>query len=123
MKKHITLIIFLFGINISMFAQGKISGNLVNNNKPIEFATVTISNLLDSNKVLFYEASDSLGAFSFTNLNYGKYILKVKVVGFLPISKNATINADASVLNFKGINLIEDASELNKVTVTAQKKM
>ena len=123
MKKHITLIIFLFGINISMFAQGKISGNLVNNNKPIEFATVTISNLLDSNKVLFYEASDSLGAFIFTNLNYGKYILKVKVVGFLPISKNATINADASVLNFKDINLIEDASELSKVTVVAQKKL
>jgi outer membrane receptor protein involved in Fe transport len=123
MKKHITLIIFLFGMNISLFAQGKISGNLVNNNKPIEFATVTISNLLDSNKVLFYEASDSLGAFSFTNLNYGKYILKVNVVGFLPISKNATIKADASVLNFKDINLIEDASELSKVTVVAQKKL
>jgi outer membrane receptor protein involved in Fe transport len=123
MNKHITLIIFLFGINISLFAQGKIAGNLVNNNKPVEFATVTISNLLDTNKVLFYEASDSLGAFSFTNLNYGKYLLKIKVVGFLPISKNATINADASVLNFKNINLIEDASELSKVTVVAQKKM
>ena len=110
-------------MNISLFAQGKISGNLVNNNKPIEFATVTISNLLDSNKVLFYEASDSLGAFSFTKLNYGKYILKVNVVGFLPISKNATIKADASVLNFKDINLIEDASELSKVTVVAQKKL
>jgi outer membrane receptor protein involved in Fe transport len=123
MKKQITLIIFLFGISISLFAQGKITGNVVNNNKPVEFATVTISNLLDSNKVLFYEATDSLGAFSFTNLNYGKYILKVKVVGFLPISKNATINADASVLNFKDINLIEDASELSKVTVVAQKKL
>ena len=110
-------------MNISLFAQGKITGNVVSNNKPVEFATVTISNLLDSNKVLFYEASDSLGAFSFTNLNYGKYLLKVKVVGFFPFSKNASINTDNAVLNFKDINLTEDASELSKVTVVAQKKL
>ena len=106
-----------------LLAQGKITGNVVNNNKPVEFATVTISNEQDANKVLFYEATDSLGAFSFTNLNYGTYLLKVKLVGFLPISKNATLNANGSALNFKDLNLIQDASELSKVTVTAQKKM
>ena len=106
-----------------LVAQGKITGNVVNNNKPVEFATVTISNEQDANKVLFYEATDSLGAFSFTNLNYGTYLLKVKLVGFLPISKNATLNANGSALNFKDLNLIQDASELSKVTVTAQKKM
>ncbi len=106
-----------------LVAQGKITGNVVNNNKPVEFATVTISNEQDANKVLFYEATDSLGAFSLTNLNYGTYLLKVKLVGFLPISKTATLNANGSALNFKDLNLIQDASELSKVTVTAQKKM
>ena len=110
-------------MNISLFAQGKITGNVVSNNKPVEFATITISNLLDTNKVLFYEASDSLGVFSFANLNYGKYLLKVKVVGFFPFSKNASINTDNAVLNFNDINLTEDASELSKVTVVAQKKL
>ena len=107
----------------ALLAQGKITGNVVNSAKPIEFATVTISNVQDSNKVLFYEASDSLGKFSFDKLDYGKYLVKIKMVGFLPISKNAVINASNKEVQLKDLNLIEDASELNKVTVTAQKKM
>ena len=63
--KYITFLILLFGFNTVSIAQGTISGNLVNNAKPVEFATITISNLNDSNKVLFYEATDSLGKFSF----------------------------------------------------------
>ena len=110
-------------IQQTLVAQGKITGTVVNNNKPVEFATVTISNVQDTNKVLFYEATDSLGAFSFDKLDYGKYLLKVKLVGYLPITKTAILNANVSALNFKDLNLIEDASELSKVTVTAQKKM
>jgi len=110
-------------IQQALVAQGKISGTVINNNKPVEFATVTISNVQDANKVLFYEATDSLGAFSFSNLNYGTYLLKVKLVGYLPITKTATLNPNGSSLIFNNLNLIEDASELNKVTVTAQKKM
>jgi outer membrane receptor protein involved in Fe transport len=110
-------------IQQALVAQGKITGTVVNNNKPVEFATVTISNVQDANKILFYEATDSIGAFSFSNLIYGTYLLKVKLVGYLPITKTATINPNGSSLIFNNLNLIEDASELNKVTVTAQKKM
>jgi hypothetical protein len=45
------------------------------------------------------------------------------MVGYLPISKNAVINASNKEFQLKDLNLIEDASELNKVTVTSQKKM
>ena len=123
MKIYIAFIILLSGINISLLAQGKITGNIMHNSKPVEFATVTISNLKDSTKVLFYEATDSLGKFSFVNLSYGNYLVKIRMVGFLPISKNATINSDIKAFHFKGLNLIEDASELTKVIVVAQKKM
>jgi len=123
MKKFIAFITLLFVINTSLLAQGKISGNIVYNNKPIEFATVTISNLIDSGKILFYETTDSLGRFSFSNLNDGKYLLKIKLVGFSPITRNATIDALNKQLQLKDLNLIEDASELSKVTVVAQKKM
>ncbi|TRZ82647.1 MAG: TonB-dependent receptor [Sediminibacterium sp.] len=123
MKKYLIILCLNLAIQQTLVAQGKITGNLVNNNKPVEFATVTISNEQDANKVLFYEATDSLGAFSFDKLDYGKYLVKVKLVGFLPISKTAILNANVSALNFKDLNLIEDASELSRVTVTAQKKM
>lgn len=123
MKKYLIILCLNLAIQQTLVAQGKISGTVVNNNKPVEFATVTISNVQDANKVLFYEATDSLGAFSFSNLIYGTYLLKVKLVGYLPITKTATLNANGSSLIFNNLNLIEDASELSKVTVTAQKKM
>ena len=123
MKKYLIILSLNLAIQQVLVAQGKISGNLVSNAKPVEFATVTISNIQDANKVLFYETTDSIGSFSFFNLNYGKYLLKVKLVGFLPITKNVTLNADSAALHFKDLNLIEDASELSKVTVVAQKKM
>jgi len=63
----------------ALLAHGKITGNLVNNAKPVEFATVPISNVQDSNKILFYEATDSLGNFSFDKLDYGKYLVKIKM--------------------------------------------
>lgn len=123
MKKYLIILCLNLAIQQALVAQGKITGTVVNNNKPVEFATVTISNVQDANKILFYEATDSIGAFSFSNLIYGTYLLKVKLVGYLPITKTATINPNGSSLIFNNLNLIEDASELNKVTVTAQKKM
>lgn len=123
MQKHITFIILLLGINISLLAQGKISGNIVNHAKPVEFATVAISNLQDSTKVLFYNTSDSLGRFSFNNLNYGNYLLKIKLVGYLPISKNVAINSRQKEYHLSDLDLSEDNAELSKVTVVAQKKM
>ena len=96
-----------------LLAQGKIAGNVVNNAKAVEFATVTISNVQDSNKVLVYEATDSLGKFSFNKIDYGKYLVKIKIVGFLPISKNASINATNKEFQLNDLNLIEEASELN----------
>jgi len=122
-KKYLIILCLNLAIQQALVAQGKITGNVLNNNKSVEFATVTISNVQDSNKVLLYEATDSLGAFSFSKLNYGSYLVKVKLVGYLPITKTATLNANISALNFKDLNLIEDASALSKVTVTAQKKM
>jgi iron complex outermembrane receptor protein len=112
----------LVGIQEIALAQGKISGNIVNNGKPIEFATVTLSNTQDSTKVLFYEASDSLGQFSFNNLSLGKYKLGVKLVGYQALSRNITLNIDNKEYQIKDLNLVEDKISLSNVIVVAQKK-
>ena len=121
--KNSVLLCCLLIMNTALFAQGKITGNIVHNAKPVEFATVTISLLQDSNKVLFYEATDSLGKFSFDNLQYGKYFVKVKMIGYMAISKNVLLNIDSKIYDLKDLNLIEDVSDLNNVIVVAQKKM
>lgn len=110
-------------MNISLLAQGKISGNVVSHAKPVEFATVVISDLQDSAKVLFYNTSDSLGRFGFNNLHYGNYLVKVKLIGYLPISKNVALSSRLKEYHLSDLNLLEDNTELSKVTVVAQKKM
>ncbi|MEN9382380.1 MAG: hypothetical protein RI940_1263, partial [Bacteroidota bacterium] len=122
MRKYFILF-FLLVINISLNAQGTIKGNIVNNGKALEFVTVTISNVKDSTKVLFYEASDSAGMFHFTNLEYGNYLIKMKLVGYVPIIKNVRLNPEQNEVYLKDLNLLEDNTDLNKVTVVAQKKM
>jgi len=123
MKKYLSILVVLLVINISLAAQGTIKGAIVNNGKALEFVTVTISNVKDSTKVLFYEASDSAGMFHFTNLEYGNYLIKMKLVGYVPIIKNVKLNAELKEVYLKDLNLLEDNTELNKVTVVAQKKM
>ena len=123
MKKYIIIISLLVGIKEIALAQGKIYGNIVNNGKPLEFATVTLSNYQDSSKVLFYEASDSLGQFSFNNLAFGKYKLNLKLVGYLTFSKNVTLSSDSKEYQLKDLNIEENKSELGNVIVVAQKKM
>jgi len=120
--KYIFLAFSLFIIIVSN-AQGKISGNIIHDNKPVEFVTVTISNVKDSTKVLFVEATDSLGVFNFTNLIYGDYFIKIKLVGYLPIVKNVNLSTASKEFHLKDLSLLEDNAELNKVTVVAQKKM
>lgn len=121
--KNSVLLCCLLIMNTALLAQGKITGNIVHNAKPVEFATVTISQLQDSNKVLFYEATDSLGKFSFDDLQFGRYFVKVKMIGYMAISKNVLLNIDSKIYDFKDLNLIEDVSDLNNVIVVAQKKM
>ena len=123
MKKYILILCLFIGIQEIALAQGKIFGNIVNNGKPIEFATVTLSNTQDSTKVLFYEASDSMGLFSFNNLAFGKYKVSVKLVGYLSVSKNVTIGSDNKESQLKDLNIDENKSELGNVIVVAQKKM
>lgn len=102
---------------------GSISGNLVNKNQAIEFASVTLASIQDSNKVLFYEATDTLGKFSFLNLSLGEYILKIKLVGYQPFSVKISLAAEKKEYRLDNFSLLSQDNELSKVIVSAQKKM
>ncbi|MEK0423562.1 MAG: hypothetical protein RLZ95_1472 [Bacteroidota bacterium] len=110
-------------MNISLFAQGKISGNLLGKSKPLEYASVTLSNFEDTSKVLFYETTDSLGQFTFKNLAYGKYYMKFSMIGFIRINKIATLNENNKEVYFKDLILTDDGTDLNEIVVTGKKKL
>lgn len=123
MKNLLFFLCFTIGTSQAIFSQGIISGNIVNKGKPVEFATVTLASNQDATKILFYEASDSLGKFSFSNLAFGTYIIKVKLVGFQSLSKEVNISKENKEYHLNDLMLNEDPSELSKVIVVAQKKM
>ena len=115
--------LFIFQNSISAQNYGKVSGTIKDKQHAIEFASVTISNAVDSLKVLHFEASDSLGHFAFTNLAEGTYVLKVRLVGYKTIAQNFILSKLKSELQFNNLELVTDNIILNEVVVTAQKKM
>jgi len=123
MNKYLILLSLILGMKADLFAQGKISGNVISKNQAIEFASVTIASKKDSTKVLLYEATDSLGKFSFKNLSLGEYVVKISLVGFQSISKTIVLSQEKTEYTFINQTLLNDESDLVKVVVTAQKRM
>ncbi|MBB6005436.1 outer membrane beta-barrel family protein [Arcicella rosea] len=124
MKK--ILILFCFSILSSVaFAQksGSIAGNLTANQEPIEFATITLSKLPDATKIVYFTSSDSLGHFSFENINLGNYLMKVSLIGYKTFIQNITLSEQNSPYFLKDLMLSTDDKLLNEVVVTSQKKL
>lgn len=124
MKK--ILILFCFSILSSVaFAQksGSIVGNLTANQEPIEFATITLSKLPDSTKIVYFTSSDSLGHFSFENINLGNYLMKVSLIGYKTSIQNIDLSEQNSPYFLKDFRLSTDDKLLNEVVVTSQKKL
>ena len=90
-SRKIILIGFLFFQFSSLISQVK--GIVVDeDNTPLEYATVAIYKQTDK-ALIAGIVTDSLGAFSFTNLAKGNYFLKVSFIGYNEKTiNNITIN-------------------------------
>ncbi|WP_412467599.1 outer membrane beta-barrel protein [Pedobacter sp. KLB.chiD] len=100
--------------------QPKIYGRVLDaEGKNIEFATVAL--LKDS--VLFKTTfTEKDGLFSFDQLGYGKYLIKISVVGS-PIYQTDTLvlTADHSIIALPDIKIKTGATDLKEVTISGQK--
>ena len=87
--------------------------------KNIEFATVA---LLKDSVLLKTTFTETDGLFSFTKLAYGKYQIKISVMG-APIYTSAILVVDANHadINLPDIKIIATSTNLKEVNVTAQK--
>lgn len=77
---------FLFSLLIlltsSIFAQGKITGKVQDENQnPLEFANILLLNAADSS-LAKGDLSDSTGAYIFDNIPAGKYLISASMVGY-----------------------------------------
>jgi hypothetical protein len=87
--------------------------------KNIEFATVA---LLKDSVLLKTTFTEKDGLFSFDKLGYGKYLIKVSVMGS-SIYKTDTLvlTADRAVINLADIRIKAGATDLKEVNISGQK--
>jgi outer membrane receptor for ferrienterochelin and colicins len=114
MRKVIISLVFIVIKFVSFSQTGKITGKVSSDGKPVELASIRLSN------TSFGTMTDSTGLFSISNVAPGNYTLDVSSVGYRKLSKKITLkpNENGSV-NFD-LALLQD--QLNEVVVTGTLK-
>lgn len=80
--KQLLLLSCLIAITSAAFGQGNVTGKVTNEkNKSVEFANILLLNAADSS-LAKGDLSDSTGAYFFENINNGKYLISVSMVGY-----------------------------------------
>ncbi len=125
-KQQLSSFLFFF---LSFFASvsfaqktGKITGNLLDNQQNLEFASLSISKIPDSTKVLYFTSSDSLGNFYFEKLPLGDYLLKISLVGYQSATQKIVLSEEKNSYNLKDFTLKND-NLLGEVSVVYHKKL
>ncbi len=99
---------------------GKITGKVVNskNDTPISYATISIFSFTDSSFVTGC-MSDNNGSFSISNIDFGKYYIKLDFMGFKSsIVDSVVVNSDHTRIGT--IRLAENIETLSEVEIIAQ---
>ncbi|MHA4812507.1 TonB-dependent receptor domain-containing protein [Flavitalea flava] len=104
---------------------GIITGNVLEDNtgKPVPDATVALICLTDPAKGQF-TMTKANGDFTFNNLDYGIYQLKISAVGFSPLAIDSIrLRVERSDFNLNDLKLSPKNAELEQVVVYAEKPL
>ncbi len=124
-KCYVFSLLFILCLWANMsFAQkeGKINGNVIDNQQAVEFATVTLAKMPDTTKIVSFASTDSLGKFSFENLDLDNYLIKISLIGYKSAAQNIVLSQEKPVYNLSNFVLKND-NALNEVVVTYRKKL
>ena len=119
--------VVLFGTSFKSQAQnqvsGKVRGNVVANQKPIESASIGLLRSKDSS-VVKLGISDKSGAFEIDQVKEGNYLLAIQAVGHVKFyTSNFVISEKQPVYAITDITLKSISKELAGVTVVSQKPL
>jgi outer membrane receptor protein involved in Fe transport len=118
--RKIILVWFLFATQ-SLLAQTSISGHITDHeNHPVEFANILLFYPNDTLKLYKGTIADSIGFFKFTNIETGKYLIKIQFIGFAKhtvwVEKQKNKNLELGT-----IILLPDNKMLNAVEIIGKK--
>ncbi|MFN5092825.1 MAG: TonB-dependent receptor [Bacteroidota bacterium] len=112
--KSISTAIFALAVQFSMAQTANISGKIISEGKPVEFANVSMVG------TSIGAATDTSGVYKIKNINEGDYVISVSCIGFNKMEKTISIkDGEKITLNF---DLTNFRSILNELVVTGTMK-
>lgn len=118
----VTVIFFQIAFTQTLSAQ-TVSGKIIADHVPLEYATVSLYTASDSTKIINVVNTDSLGNFLFQNLSFNSYVLKIHSIGFVSQTKYFVLNEMNKNIFLNEMELQPDAKILNTITITSQKQL
>ena len=117
-----TFVALLSLLNFEMKAQGKISGQIIDDkNKIVEFASVTLLKAKDSTLVKG-ALSDQNGSFEFEKIPLGNYLVNISQMGYKKFyTPKFSLDSDNPNVKLSNLILLEDSKQLSEVQVVAKK--
>lgn len=106
----------------SEIAPGSLSGTIIDQNlqQPIPYATVTLKN--EATKALVTGVvTNEEGFFELKDLEYGSYTVEITFVGYKTLTKTVTLSKNNKKVDLGTIELAEDVTELEGVTVVEER--
>lgn len=124
MKQLIVLLTLnLFYLNPMAQTMGTISGSVVGQKSPLEFATLKLYLAADTTKPWASTMTDAQGKFQFNQIHEGIYFLKVSMIGFTTYAQKIILSEVSSPLILEKIELNPDPTQLKAFVVSSKKKL
>ena len=126
MKKISLLIIILSVLNcLDTFSQrnpGTITGKVLDNESKsfIEYANIILLSVQDSSLITGTVSAEN-GVFTLSDIQFGKYILEVRFIGYNSQSFDVDINPGKLIVDLGEIFVSPNAVELNDVVVKGER--
>lgn len=124
MKSASTLFVFFLLSSLLAAQSVTVTGNLVSvsDQDPLPYATISVSRESSPANSLKKMATREDGSFS-TSLAPGKYLFTFHFVGMNDLTKSVEVTSAQNPLELGAISLSESATELEELSVTAQKPL
>ena len=116
-----TMVLSAYNIN-AQNNTNSITGSILDNssNLPVFYVNVALLNEVDST-IVDVTFSDKEGAFSFSNLKVGDYIIKTSYIGYDTYQEPVSVTGDKKVIKLETFLLKLIATELQGITISATK--
>ena len=115
--------ILLFSFGSYSQNEATLKGIILEKNNPIEFATISITNTIDTTKSIKTSISDSLGRFMFTGFSSQQYKLKIQLIGYETKNIYFLIDSIHQQINLQNIELLSNSKLLESVNIVSHRDL